>query len=463
MNCEGVPICTLSVKSCPYMQLIELFTNLYQIKPKFFVRVPGRVNLIGEHIDYCGYSVCPMALDQDVLLAVSIDTDKMLHLHNTDPKFENYVCSIDNIEINIKEKVPHWYQYYLCGVKGILDILPNDVNLTGMKVVVSGNVPQSAGLSSSSALVSAAALATAHSHKLSISKEKMANLCADCERYIGTQGGGMDQAIAFLANEGCAKHIEFNPLRSTDVTLPGRATFVIAHSLISMNKAATADFNCRVIECRLAAQILAFKQGVDWTKIKRLSELQQALSLNLSQMISLVESTLHEQLYTIDEIVTELGTSFQALEATSLTPNTKQIKTFKLRQRALHVFNEALRVKTFIEVCSRDNAEGDGFNDQVLPTLGRLMSESHESLKELYECSHPQLDRLVELSKNYTFGTRLTGAGWGGCTVSLLSPENVEKYMDFLKENYYKELGIVEGFSSILFATAPRGGACIYV
>ncbi|CAG9840200.1 unnamed protein product [Diabrotica balteata] len=88
-----------------------------------------------------------------------------------------------------------------------------------------------------------------------ISKEKLASLCAECERYIGTQGGGMDQAIAFLATEGCAKHIEFSPLRSHDVTLPSKAIFVIAHSLTSMNKAATADFNCRVVECRLATQV----------------------------------------------------------------------------------------------------------------------------------------------------------------------------------------------------------------
>uniref|UniRef100_A0A6P7FQG6 N-acetylgalactosamine kinase-like n=1 Tax=Diabrotica virgifera virgifera TaxID=50390 RepID=A0A6P7FQG6_DIAVI len=439
-------------------ELINVFTNIYKNKPSFCVRVPGRVNLIGEHIDYCGYSVCPMALDQDVLVAVSVQNDKNLQLHNTDPKFEDFECEIDNFEISVGEGAPQWYQYFLCGVKGILDTLPNEIATKGLKLVVSGNVPLRAGLSSSSALVSAAALATAHSHGFQISKEKLATLCAECERYIGTQGGGMDQAIAFLATEGCAKHIEFSPLRSQDVTLPSKAIFVIAHSLTSMNKAATADFNCRVVECRLATQIIAKKQGLEWMKMKRLSELQQALSADLSKMISIVESSLHEHPYTKEEIVTELQTTPQVLEETSLTPNTKHIKSFKLRQRALHVFHEALRVKTFIETCKQHSGGGD-----VLPVLGRLMSESHESLRDLYECSHPQLDRLVEISKEYTLGTRLTGAGWGGCAVSLLSPENVEKYTEFLKENYYKELGVTEGFQSILFATAPMGGACIYV
>lgn len=69
----------------------------------------------------------------------------------------------------------------------------------------------------------------------------------------------------------------------------------------------------------------------------------------------------------------------------------------------------------------------------------------------------------MEISKKYTLGTRLTGAGWGGCTVSLLYPENVDKYLEFLKENYYKDLGVVDRFESVLFATSPKGGACIYV
>lgn len=80
----------------------------------------------------------------------------------------------------------------------------------------------------------------------------MSTIAAECERYIGTQGGGMDQAIAFLAERGSAQFIEWNPLRATPVTLPDGAVFVIANSLAEANKAATSDFNQRVVECRLA-------------------------------------------------------------------------------------------------------------------------------------------------------------------------------------------------------------------
>ncbi|CAH1372338.1 unnamed protein product [Tenebrio molitor] len=432
------------------------FAARYKKNPDFYIRVPGRVNLIGEHVDYCGYGVCPMALEQDVFLAVSVEKDPILRLHNMDKQYTDFECNLKNFSISVGDGAPEWHQYFLCGIKGIFDILPKDVDFKGMNVVVSGKVPLSAGLSSSSALVSAAALATAHAHNFPMSKEKIANLCAECERYIGTQGGGMDQAIAFLATEGCAKLIEFGPLRSTDITLPGGAVFVIAHSLAKLNKAATADFNCRVVECRLAGQIIAKKRGLEWASVKRLGDLQQALKVDLSEMITIVEETLHEEPYTKEEVIRELETTSDHLNDTSLTQNTRHIQTFKLRQRALHVFREARRVELFHSIC---NKPMDG---TTLATLGRLMTDSHESLRDLYECSHPQLDRLVELSRELTFGARLTGAGWGGCAVALVPQENLDKYMKTLKEKYYAEHKPKE-INSVLFATSPKAGACIFI
>lgn len=91
------------------------------------------------------------------------------------------------------------------------------------------------------------------------------------------------------------------------------------------------------------------------------------------------------------------------------------------------------------------------------------MSDSHESLRDLYECSHSQLDRLVELSRDLTLGSRLTGAGWGGCAVSLLLQHNVDKYLDFLKANFYTDLGMKKNVDKVLFSTSPQNGACIFI
>jgi N-acetylgalactosamine kinase len=203
-------------------------------------------------------------------------------------------------------------------------------------------------------------------------------------------------------------------------------------------------------------QIIAKKRGLEWASVKRLGDLQQALKVDLSEMITIVEETLHEEPYTKEEVIRELETTSDHLNDTSLTQNTRHIQTFKLRQRALHVFREARRVELFHSIC---NKPMDG---TTLATLGRLMTDSHESLRDLYECSHPQLDRLVELSRELTFGARLTGAGWGGCAVALVPQENLDKYMKTLKEKYYAEHKPKE-INSVLFATSPKAGACIFI
>lgn len=123
-----------------------------------------------------------------------------------------------------------------------------------MFVAVSGNIPPASGLSSSSALVSAAALTTSYANQFSLNKKYLSTIAADCECFIGTQGGGMDQAIAFLAEKGCAQFIEWNPLKATAVSLPNDLVFVIANSLAEANKAATSDYNERVVECRIGCR-----------------------------------------------------------------------------------------------------------------------------------------------------------------------------------------------------------------
>lgn len=100
--------------------------------------------------------------------------------------------------------------------------------------------------------------------------------------------------------------------------------------------------------------------------------------------------------------------------------------------------------------------------DAVLQELGRLMTESHISLKDDFECSHPQLDKLVELSRGKVLGARLTGAGWGGCIVALLLPQNVNEYIELLKTAFYSELGVKEGVEKHVFVTVPNEGACVY-
>lgn len=205
-------------------------------------------------------------------------------------------------------------------------------------IAVSGNIPPASGLSSSSALVCSAALATAYLFDLPLNKNLLATLSASSERFIGTQGGGMDQAIAFLARKGCAQFIEFNPIRATSISLPSDAVFVIANSLTEANKAATSDFNTRVVECRIACKLLAHLNVFAWDKIKNLSQLQnEILNMGLEQFEVFIKEHLTKDNYTKDELMDLFRVSSSQFEDIFLTPNTKHVKEFKLRQRALHV------------------------------------------------------------------------------------------------------------------------------
>ncbi|XP_015283419.1 PREDICTED: N-acetylgalactosamine kinase isoform X2 [Gekko japonicus] len=388
------------------LKLKKTFVSKFKSTPKFYARAPGRVNLIGEHIDYCGYSVLPMAIEQDILIAAEPLSTPVIHLANENPSYVDFSTNANSIEIN--QTKPLWHNYFLCGFKGI--------------------------------------------------EVELAELCTKSERYVGTEGGGMDQSICFLAEKGTAKLIEFSPLRATDVRLPRGVAFVIANSCIEMNKAATSHYNIRVMECRLATKLLAKSKGLDWKAMAKLQDVQVALKLSLEEMLTVVEEVFHPEPYSIEEIGEHLGISPKELCAQILSQNTRDVTIFKLYQRAKHVYSEAARVLEFKKIC--EEAPMD-----AIQLLGDLMNQSHASCRDLYECSCPELNQLVDICLQFgAVGSRLTGAGWGGCTVSMVPADKLERFLANVKEAYYKNsdqrLKLDE---NSLFATNPGGGAMVFL
>ena len=445
-----------------YGRLVAKFEERYGRKPDFLARAPGRVNIIGEHIDYSGYAVLPMAIEKDIALACCRNDTQMLRL-------SNYSESYAECEKSIREPPAieghEWFDYFLCGYKGIV----GDAgvrNPVGMDVMLEGNIPPSAGLSSSSALVCCAALATAHANGIVMpSKQEFAELCAKSERYIGTEGGGMDQAISFLGERNKAMLIEFNPIRPTDViSLPSGTAFVISNTRVQANKAAFASFNERVAECRLASMVVAKAKGLDWQNTRKLLQLQSAVGQPLNKMQEVVSECLHKEAYSRNEICTLLEISQEKLESEYLNNMTKNMQQFELYKRATHVFGEADRVYRFKDAANASdtaNTDTDTTNtgNDTAAELGRLMDASHASCSQLYECSCPELDRLITLCKSSgALGSRLTGAGWGGCAVSLVRVDSLESFLEAVRAGYYGEGGEV---SASLFATAPGPGAAL--
>ena len=463
-----------------YETLKAAFEAKYGGSPKFVCRAPGRVNLIGEHVDYSGYGVLPMAIEQDIAIACRPNASSgLLSFANVSPDtYPDHACPVSGFEIDRKSIV--WHSYILCGIKGMVEEF-GIKEPTGIDMMVSGSIPPASGLSSSSALVCCAALATLSTNGVEPrSKRELAEMCARCERFIGTQGGGMDQAISFLGQPVKAMMIEFNPVRPTEVRLPAGYTFVISNTNVSSNKAAASYFNTRVAEVHLAARVVAVVRkgrdggSVDWRGVRRLMTLaKDVLDLPLSEMSAVVTECLHPGAYSREEVCAILEVTDEEFAKECLTEKSADVTTFKLLDRAKHVFEEANRVYEFKKTANStvsDSDSNDGscnINDNVAEKLGELMDDSHRSCSVLYECSCPELDRLVGLCKESgALGSRLTGAGWGGCAVSLVRDGDVESFMEKLKEGFYNNSSSSSSsntgnISNSLFATQPGGGAAV--
>ena len=453
-----------------YSKLLAAFAEAHDgEKPDLLARSPGRVNLIGEHIDYEGYSVLPMAIGLDTIVAVKVDreSDKLI-VSNTDPAYTPKEFGVDPDQ-PVDTASLHWTNYFMCGYKGVFDFLQETQRASpapvGLRMVIDGVVPQGSGLSSSSALTCATAVAVMAAHGLSFTKAEVADFTCRCERHSGTQSGGMDQAISIMGQTGVAKLVDFNPVRASDVKLPDGAAFLIGNCLAVSNKAVTAHerYNLRVMECRLASIVLAMKLGKSREEALEYSTLSQVQKLigTLEEAERAAAEHLHDGAYTAEELSELLGVSLETLFANStasllvLQHNTRG---YMLRDRAVHVYGEAGRVHKFSDECKENPS---------LAKLGELMDASHKSCKELYECSCKELDELVEAFKSAgAIGARLTGAGWGGCVVALVKQDAVRDVLGRVRKAFF-DARVASGVVSeavmgdMLFASLPSSGAAI--
>ncbi|RZC85245.1 hypothetical protein C5167_041427 [Papaver somniferum] len=466
-----------------YDNLKSKFQQVFGHLPDVFARSPGRVNLIGEHIDYEGYSVLPMAIRQDTIIAIRKHDDsespKQVRIANLNE--EKYaMCTYPaDPEQDIDLKNHKWGHYFICGYKGFHEFAKSkgvDVGVpVGLDVLVDGTVPTGSGLSSSAAFVCSSTIALMAVFDVNFPKKEIAQLTCECERHIGTQSGGMDQAISVMAKSGFAALIDFNPIHATDVQLPAGGTFVIAHSLAESQKAVTAatNYNNRVVECRLASIVLGIKLGMKpeeaLSKVKTLSDVEglcvsYADSRGSSNPVLAVKEFLKEEPYTaedIQEIIQENLESVFSSSSSSLDV-LKAAKHFKLFQRASHVYSEAKRVYAFKETVLSKLSD-----EEMLQKLGDLMNDSHHSCSVLYECSCPELEELVKVCRdNGALGARLTGAGWGGCAVALVKENIVPQFILNLKEQFYQsriDKGVINKneLGLYVFASNPSSGAAI--
>jgi galactokinase len=364
------------------------------------VRGPGRVNLVGEHTDYNGGFVMPMALEVSVRLALYPHQEPVVRLWSEQFAERAEFSLAAEGPMEPPDEPPHWLRYPM----KVAEVLAGaGVRLYGFNGVVEGDVPVGSGLSSSAAYEVAAALAflvaakpelpagpaqaVAQAHGLTTAR--LAKLCQTAEHRVGVRCGIMDQFISLHGRRGHAILLDCRDLSYQAVPLPtDRVKVVILDSAVR-RKLTTGAYNERRSQCEEGAGRLR-KFDPD---IQELRDVSPAL--------------------------------FQAHEE-----SLPQV----VRRRCRHVITENARVLESAEALKA----GD------LDRFGRLISASHDSLRDDYEVSGPELDLLVRIARSVpgVLGSRLTGAGFGGCTVTLARPEAVQPLRQAVMTQYPKHTGL---------------------
>ena len=388
----------------PVSPVVQKFEAIFGDSPEFVVSAPGRVNLIGEHTDYNDGYVFPVAIDKYIHIAVRERADRRIVLHALDVN-ESSGLNLDALR-PIPRDAPMW-SYYLIGVASLLQESGNKI--AGIDAVITGDVPIGAGLSSSAALSVSAALAFVSSSKLTSSlntgvsevrKKELAALCQRVEHeFVGVNCGIMDQTISLLGRVDNGLFLDCRSLEYEHVPLNlGAHCIAICNTKVKRELAAS-EYNKRRAECERGVDIL--KQ---W--IRGISSLRD---------VALTDFEKYEE------------------KLPALT-----------QKRCRYVIEENTRVLDAVSTLKARNQQTTENGDSPLIAFGELMNASHTGLRDDYEVSCKELDLLTDIARSVegVIGTRMTGAGFGGCTVSIVHRDVLETFRTRVVTEYHKQIGI---------------------
>jgi galactokinase len=380
---------------------VELVTNTFRSRfgstPSGVFRAPGRVNLIGEHTDYNEGFVMPAALEFCTYAAIGPRNDRKLRVYS-----ENFdeIRTFDLADLR-RSPSAHWSDYVL-GVAAVLQSRAG--TLSGANLVIRGEVPIGAGLSSSAALEVATALAILATSGLEMDLLDIVKCCQQAEhRYTGTLCGIMDQFVSCFGRFGDALMLDCRTLEYQLLPIKRGVSIAICNSKVR-HELAAGEYNKRRADCEESVHRLRrFKPD-----IIALRDLNEA------------ELEIHRE-------------------------NLPEVAF----RRCRHVITENTRVREAAQMLKL----GD------MAALGDFMYESHRSLRDLFEVSCRELDILVDLAEGIegVYGARMTGGGFGGCTVNLVKDEALAEFHARIKMNYEKRTGLRPDV--YIFAAGDGAGA----
>jgi galactokinase len=375
--------------------MIEAFRRLYgSVEGLHVFRAPGRVNLIGEHTDYNFGFVLPVALDLATFVATAPATDGKLRFHSEQ---RQETRAFDVAHLADLAPAHHWTDYPIGVAREVARL---GFAIQPANILIRSTVPEGSGLSSSAALEVSSALAFLNGRE--VAPLELARLCQRAEReFVGMPCGIMDQYISVFGRENSAVEIDCRSLEHRLVKLPAGAAFVAVNTMVKHALAGSA-YKDRVAEC--AAAVSAIQQ-----RFPSAASLRDITSTQLESVAGLMPPV--------------------------------------VARRARHVVSEDERVEQFVAA----SAGGD------LHAMGQLLVASHRSLQHDYEVSCAELDFLVDqaLSIEGVYGSRMTGGGFGGCTVTMLRPDAAESFAERIAHVYERQFRVTPR----IYRCNPSAGA----
>jgi galactokinase len=365
-------------------QLAVLHLATFSIPPQLFA-APGRVNLIGEHTDYCDGFVMPAAIDFSTIVAISPRTDGRIVAHSVN--FNEHIDeSIPELlddgfaSLRAGRKV-HWSDY----PAGVLWALrEHGVPIAnGFSLTIAGDVPLGAGLSSSASVEVATAFAVLGATSFDMPLPQIAQLCRRAENvFVGANVGIMDQFVSCCGAQDAAVMIDCRSLQYTLAPIPPEVRIVICNSMVNHSNAG-GEYNTRRAEIEEGTAILHSHRP-------EIKALRDATVEDLAQW------------------------------GNEMKPN--------VLRRCRHIITEDTRVLAAVTA----------FRNSDLTRFGELMAEAHASFRDDFEASCPEIDILVELAVKQPgcYGARITGGGFGGCTVNLVAVDHVPAFVDAMRAGY---------------------------
>jgi N-acetylgalactosamine kinase len=453
-------------------KVVRLFSREYGRTGKLFlVRAPGRINLMGRHIDHQGGFIHAVALDCEVLMAVAPRDDDVIRLVNTDPvafprrevvindwrsslMYRDWLSFVDSdiVRSHLLSTAGDWsnyvlssavYQQYRCGQR----------RLRGMDIAVGGNVPIAAGLSSSSSMVVGSMEAICAVNGLPVSGSDIVKFCGEAEWFVGSRGGSADHAAIKLGKSGRAVRIGFHPFKlSGYVPIPKDAAILVAFSGQHAVKSAGARdrFNERVACYRLGILLLKHKYPHLAGKLEYVCHLSSSRRVVTTAQARRMLTDLPERISRI-QLRRRLGSSFSK-RLDSIFGSHDDPGYYTIRDVVTYGIGEYERSRISADYLKKNDLvgfgelmllshDGDRVNGRFAQSGGDGFSDTVPLHKHVgaYACSTENIDEIVDIALSIpgVYGAQLAGAGLGGCAMILAQRSAVGRVKSTLTKNYY--------------------------